>query len=252
MNIKPFFLQKFTVTVLFTLLLGGCQKLQDYIHHHGDATYDACSIKKITSVYSNRTITFLFAYNQFGDPVSITNDAVGTGNPNYYFIYNNKKKLTQLLRSYTNGLYEQWFKYAYNTNGQVISDTVYTFGQLSGTPPLPTTDNIIFNAYEYDAVGRIKFVRTSLRRNGVYSILEEKTYTYDANGNLDKGGAVVYDNKLNLKRTNTVWMFITKDYSLNNPFTASQYNANNLPVKFTATDLVPFSTENVTVEYLCH
>jgi hypothetical protein len=55
-------------------------------------------------------------------------------------------------------------------------------------------------------------------------------FEYDGNGNLVTPG-VVYDNKINFHRTNKIWMFLDRDYSINNPFAAETYNSNHLPVK---------------------
>jgi hypothetical protein len=100
---------------------------------------------------------------------------------------------------------------------------------------------------------RISLQTTSLLLNTVFQIVDQRDYVYDANGNLVNGA--VYDNKLNINRTNAVWMFITRDYSVNNPFTASQYNQNSLPLRFTATNntpaFLPTAKGNVSVDYLC-
>lgn len=39
------------------------------------------------------------------------------------------------------------------------------------------------------------------------------------------------DNKVNIRRTNAVWMLIGLDYSRNNPFMADTYNSYGLPKK---------------------
>lgn len=72
----------------------------------------------------------------------------------------------------------------------------------------------------------IRFV-DSLYFYGSFSGTYAHDLVYDASGNPT---GRTYDNKLNMNRTNSVWMFITRDYSVNNPFTAKQYNDKELPV----------------------
>jgi len=51
-------------------------------------------------------------------------------------------------------------------------------------------------------------------------------YVYDAKGNLS---GRVYDNRTNMNQTHAVWMFVNRDYSVNNPFVADTYNSEDLP-----------------------
>ena len=48
---------------------------------------------------------------------------------------------------------------------------------------------------------------------------------------------VVYDNKMNINRTNDIWQFLSRDYSVNNPFTAAAYNTARFPT--TISSLLP-------------
>jgi hypothetical protein len=73
--------------------------------------------------------------------------------------------------------------------------------------------------YTYDAKGRITQIKSQ-----TYTL----TYNYDANGNLVLPN-VVYDNKISFRRTNKLWMLLDRDYSENNPFTATTYNDKDLP-----------------------
>jgi len=59
------------------------------------------------------------------------------------------------------------------------------------------------------------------------------SYSYNADGNL---AGHDYDDKINYHRTNRVWMFIDRDYSVNNPVIATyEYNDFGLPTR-----IVPF------------
>ena len=62
-----------------------------------------------------------------------------------------------------------------------------------------------------------------------------RLFNYDASGNMV--GYNVYDNKINIHRTNKIWMFIDRDYSINNPhspyvaYSPGTYNSFGLPVQ---------------------
>ncbi|MBA4168642.1 MAG: hypothetical protein H0X41_14045, partial [Chitinophagaceae bacterium] len=68
-------------------------------------------------------------------------------------------------------------------------------------------------------------------------------YYYDSTGNLmDTVGFLpraVYDNKVALYRTNKVWQFVNRNYSLNNSVAAVSYTASGLPVEFRPTGQTP-------------
>ena len=56
-------------------------------------------------------------------------------------------------------------------------------------------------------------------------------YEYNANENLTYPGfcCQVYDDKINLNRTNDVWMMINRDFGKNNRFIAVEYNQYGYP-----------------------
>lgn len=65
------------------------------------------------------------------------------------------------------------------------------------------------------------------------------------------------DNKVNIRRTNAVWILLDRDYSRNNPFTAEAYNSFGLPQK---TGSIPsllisrppvFNISEATINYMC-
>lgn len=254
---KPSFNRIFLLIAAVSFLLSGCQKLEEYIHHPGNTDYKACNIKKLlvghTYGESTDTTIYTFSYNWLGNPVSVINDHTGTGNPNYAFFYDNKNRLIQFLQPYTNGFYEKWDKYGYNNKGQIVYDTNYVFGPMPGGIPMPADRFKGYITYEYDGEGRIKHETDNYYDTNTLTLTRNIDYAYDANGNRVTGA--VYDNKLSINRTNAVWMFITKDYSVNNPFTAIQYNENRLPLHFTYNgfQLIPAAGGgDINVDYLCH
>ena len=127
------------------VLATGCKKLYDYIYSHGDGDYKACNIKRIDAIYyppfkgsPPDTTTYKFTYNALGNPVSVINNHVGTGNGNYFFTYDKYNRLREFLSAYSNGGYEQWQRYGYSNKGQIVRDTSYIFGVISGGAPVPS------------------------------------------------------------------------------------------------------------------
>lgn len=259
MKLRPYQLQVLCIVTSILIIFPSCQKLIDYIRHHpgGDDDLKPCNIKTITTQFSTLpttyTVHYNFTYNAYGNPVSMTNDLVETGNPNYSFIYDKKNRLIQFIKPYSgNTGYEEWFKYGYNDKGQIIRDTVYAFGAIVGGIPMPDTARYAYTDYTYDSQNRIiKLVFYYYYYHTLHSI-STFDYAYDAKGNLVNPGTV-YDDKLSIYRTNKIWMFITRNYSVNNSFTADRYNQFGLPVKLTSgfIALASLSGGKSVIEYMC-
>lgn len=184
--------------------------------------------------YSSFAITLNFAYNAAGNPVNaVTPPPPGTtGFPNVYFSYDKFNRVSEFISYYwlvldsnsrvnlTGTSYLQYIKYAYaddNPASMPVRDT-FRFGQYPGGPIM------YVGVYEYDRDGRI-----TKRTTPVNPIDNTKTYEYDANGNLILPG-VTYDSGKNYRGRNKVFMLIDKNYSVNNPFIATSYNAEGYPV----------------------
>ncbi|MBL7697861.1 MAG: hypothetical protein JNK79_06870 [Chitinophagaceae bacterium] len=61
-----------------------------------------------------------------------------------------------------------------------------------------------------------------------------------------------YDTKASYLQTNPLWMFIHRNYSMNNPQGVTQYNSKNLPLGFTKNVFGFFGfAEPAEIEYLC-
>lgn len=235
-------------------LVTGCQKAIDHIHHNGkgDDEFRTCRIRQITLTdppgTGGYTVHYNFTYNKLGDPVSVINDLVCTGNPNLVFKYDKYNRLREFIRPYTNGSYETWEKYGYNARNQIVRDTMYGLGVY-----------VSYGDIQYDAQDRVIGEHDSIFMVATNAFLytSSRSYSYDANGNLEypPGVSVSYDNKLNIHRTNKIWMFIARDYSVNNPFIATQYTPYGLPVTFRTRYeslgiMAPYSG-NAQVEYWC-
>ena len=215
----------FVVTALFTVsFIHSCKK-------HVDCKIEdlrLCSIKRVIllGTYENDTATFY--YNALGNPTKMLVTNVHTGNPNYEFKYDALNRLSQFIGVYENGFTANWVMYTYGAGGRITVDTTYTFAAYNGgTYPTDYWGKRI-NRYTYDAAGRISRIDTEQLLPAAAPT--STTYNYDGDGNLIRPG-VVYDDKINFHRTHSIWQFVDRDYSQNNPMTAVTYNP-YLPLQF--------------------
>src|SRR5690606_17662385 len=77
-------------------------------------------------------------------------------------------------------------------------------------------------------------------------------YQYDSRGNLVSPMVATYDNKVSYLRTDPAWMFIHRNYSLNNPKNVTRYNSGGLPLGFTS-EVFGFLSwaEPIELDYSC-
>lgn len=231
-----------TLLVSSMVILSACQKNDVYLdsdNTKGKAlgkevksteSIKQCSIVQIIYPVADGTNDVLqFTYNSSGNPVTITRSrGAHTGYPNYVFKYDQKKRLTDFIGVYDgNTNAEFWHKYFYDDHDNVVLDSTYIFPRIASGYPENAFDRRA-TSYTYDDNNRIIKESTVSANNAPV----EHTYTYDANGN--KAGST-YDGKTNINRTNKIWMFLNKDYSVNNPFNADAYNASGLPSSFSLT-----------------
>jgi hypothetical protein len=230
------------------LPLGACNKIIDW-KDVWDKHKPDCRIGKIIT-YSDfsPTRTGIFNYNQKGDPVSVIFDYTATGYSDFMFLYDHKGRIKDYLATYPGGSYQLWYSYTYDARGRVISDTLNQFGTIeNGVPqPNPNPNYKFYGNYEYDAYGRVVKVDRYRFDNypGPGQIYYTEEYTYNDQGNLvlyRQGDDIFtyitinygpYDNKVNMRQTNKVWMFVDRNYSRNNAATADIYNNKGLPLKF--------------------
>lgn len=175
--------------------------------------------------------TMTFTYNSHGDPVKGARKYTSTGAPDFVFKYDKYNRLTDLIGVYDFNYpdnVESWHKYFYNEYNQIVLDSFYLFPSIiNGQPSISSAEYSIIT-YEYDIKNRISKVTTTYYGN-VSPTVSYEYYSYDENSNLQ---GVPHDNKINLHRTNKIWMFLDRDYSVNNPAIASyNYNSFGLPVK---------------------
>jgi hypothetical protein len=219
------------------VLLGSCQKNDEYLsedyfknknlkglqENKPLAEVSECLILRMSYWLGTNNDNLDFAYNSSGNPISITR-MVGahTGRPNYIFKYDEKNRLTDFVGPYSNNSAEFWHKYFYDARGNIILDSGYIFPQIAnGSPENAYIRQLTY--YTYDNKQRI--VRDSTVFSGPLPATVN-IYAYDDNGN--RVGSS-YDGQININRTNKIWMFLNRDYSINNPYKAVSYNSNGLP-----------------------
>ncbi len=238
-------LRRLTAFVFITSILQllSCNKVIniDDLLHHPDQVPQLCNIKKITAfvlIIPGLIDTSIaeFKYDQWGNPVSLVFNHVNTGRPDLLFKYDKYHRLTDYYGSYYVSEFSGEFLYHYHyTGNRITADTFYAFGNLN--------KYVWASVYEYDNYERIIKITRKINTDGTPVLTDN--FKYDNKGNLirpllyfDSTGThfitkdAIYDDKVNIHRTNKIWMFIDRDYSINNPLPAT-YTVNrfNLPVK---------------------
>lgn len=200
-----------------------CKKFDDLGIPYPESQLNACGIEKIIFHRPHWTgaDTLTIEYNYKGDPVKITRPDPGTAAPNYIFKYKNGR-LSDFMGVYKNGTTsEVWHRYIYDATGRVAIDSGYSFSQIVNGEP---TDPVIrfASTFIYDSQNRI-IKETLTWEDGSVA---ETNYQYDSNGNLI---GPTYGDKLSFRRTNKIWMFIDRNYSVNNQTGYSNFNSGQLP-----------------------
>jgi YD repeat-containing protein len=222
----------FIPVMFFLMLVIGCRKHVDTqftpLEIGGTPLPGQSTYCRIESLWENAGAPnqrfILFLYDEFENPVAITTPVPTTGHPYRTFKYDQYHRLREYRGEYSNGNYEFWHFYGIDLNGRIGTDTMYTLGTIGATGPATYFERAI-SKITYDGQGRIIKVVTTTQTNPSQT---ETNYTYDGAGNLVRPG-VTYDNKMNLNRTNDIWQFLNRDYSMNNAFVAEAYNPAGFP-----------------------
>jgi hypothetical protein len=228
------FLLAVSIASVATILFCSCQKNLQFKNKEdefretplpGQGTY--CRIESFWEMNSlacgERFVLIL--YDEYENPTAITVPRPTTGSPYLIFKYDQWHRLREFIGDYGNGGFEFWHFYGFDLNGRIGTDTTYIFGALLDKP-VNYVDRRIAQI-RYDNQGRI--IQISTVSDHGYSFAE--TFEYGADGNLiyPSDAGVAYDNHVNLNRTNDIWMFLARDYSINNPFNADAYNSAGFP-----------------------
>lgn len=233
---KKFLSTALTAAALSALLFASCKKTSTELSGpeelvappNGGNPAKNCLITQITTTDpSYASTSAVFEYNQKGDPVTITPAVVGTGKPRHEFRYSNNHLLTDYIGAYENGFFEFWYKYEYDNHKRIIRDTQYVFGEYLDEPT--NSFYVRVTDYVYDDQGRI--IQTTTTQLQPTVSVSVTNYTYNADGNLT---GRTYDDQVNLHRTNPIYQFIDRDYSMNNPVAPTGYNSAGLPTGYNA------------------
>jgi hypothetical protein len=171
------------------------------------------------------TSTLRFYYNSKGDPIRLDYDKNEEGKPDYFFTYDNKGRLIEMVTKFD--IYVEYaHHYYYNSSPLISYDTMF-YGRPS------SYFFYVINKYNYDDKGRI----TRIDHKAMNGQEFVSKFDYNAAGNrifalYNPIDGSTYDNKVNFNRTNLIFCFINRDYSMNNQRTATSYNAKNLPLGF--------------------
>ena len=186
--------------------------------------------------------TAIFTYNTLGNPVSISHQK-GIGD-NIFFKYDNTNRLTDFIiavfvcRAAQTGGDQSGIRYLYDPHNttRVIADTTY-IEFLSDHGKITSYELTELTTFVYDAQSRISQTTKTVLADDIDDTTVT-AYNYDSHGNLEASGAV-YDNKINVHRTNKLWMFLDKDYSVNNQVDNGTYtyNQGNLPLTIATSSL---------------
>lgn len=196
-----------------------------------------CQVKKIVQkIPGLEQRTGTFTYNAAGDPTDFTPTSYTTGSVKYEFRYDANRRLTDYIGYYPGSpglspFFEFWVKYKYDASGRVFQDTSYMYG-IYGAQITTFHAYKTVTTYEYDHMGRIsRTVSRQLKNDAPTGTVSDYKYTYNDDGNLVKPGAS-YDQKMNVHRTNRIWMFLNRNYSNNNLRAGTSYNNYGLPLGF--------------------
>jgi hypothetical protein len=230
--------------------LSSCQKFIDKLHPgHTQNDYTRCRIKHITTQVGLDTTEELIGtveYNNANNPVGLTYNKHLA-----YLVYLRFMTYDSLNRLKT-------YKVFYDETTEVESHTYGYVGDriMTDTSISRLTGYIkVLSTFEYDSKGRIAVEnREVLDFEGppdTWEHLEPLIYLYDSNDNLVDHD-YTYDDKINFRRTNKVWMFIQRDYSKNNLQGATEYNEHGLPTRFNNSKDPLFYTGPLTsIDYEC-
>jgi len=233
--------------VVFFFQLMACSKtdLKDILHHP-ERMPSFCNVKKISFLSWLGTLTINFTYDKKGNPIRGLMAQPFTGYPDVLFRYDKYHRLTDYIEAYRNNeiylSYDYWYHYEYENN-RLVRDTVRQYGLMINENPV-TEDALLFTTttYEYDQFSRI--IKTATVFLGVEGLpVIGATFIYNGADNLSiyrtswndiPTGEITYNNyddNISITRTNNVWMFLNRNYSINSLIPAVEYNKYRLPVK---------------------
>lgn len=256
------------------ILISGCKKqnltdpqlaqakVSNPLTEH-DVISKLCKVKRVTYPnwdYVSQLITNEFKYDKWGDPDSIVSNFSNTGHPYLHlFHYDNKHRLIEYISLYDNGYYDTWSRFYYDKKGNVSYDSTYLmgwYGEGNPVPPSPFENQLWTRTnYTYDSLNRMITADYHWSTGDNHFLFQ---FVYDNNGNLISGLGSYgpYDDKVNVNRTNKIWQFLSRNYSVNSTdigLTSTDYNEFGLPSAIQPYTFLRFASavNVVNVEYDC-
>lgn len=217
------------LTIMVVVTFSGCKKVLVDIATQEIA--QGCRIQKIiyTGTYESLD-SIMFTYDAYGNPLTAIRPNTGTGYTNFFWRYDSRHRLTDMIEPYgvnvsSDDPPESWHRFFYDNKHRIAVDSDYYFPDVvDGHPVSGRFGGVRLFDYSYDAYDRLVSLTCVQYGNVVFTY----NFAYDPSGNLT-GRA--YDDKINFRRTSKLWMFLSCDYSVNNPLTATyRYNRLGLPV----------------------
>lgn len=183
-------------------------------------------VQSTSNITPGASDTLTFTYNTSSNPVSMTHQ-MNIGE-NILFKYDKWDRLTEYINIFPGGTAgDYWHKYTYDkvNTDRIIADTAFR-DFISSNGQLTLYNDIDLTVFKYDALGRISQTTEYVLGDTIVRL-----YNYDTRGNLQRPGSL-YDNNPNIHLTNKIWMFLDRDYSVNNPVDNESYtyNGNGFPI----------------------
>ena len=218
--------------VISCLILASCRKERLLLKEDPDAIGQFCQIDTFNfgaaPPYYEQV---MISYNHAGNPVTMlpsVPDKYGENYDDIYFRYDKFDRLVDCIFGgndpnpnpdgpFSIGSIDLWHRFSYPSS-HVVVDSFFNYDG-PGIPPIenppPGYVTVTVSRYELDGKGRT--IRTEVQHvSGTTSSTTHFNTSYDNRGNMVMPG-IVYDNKVNVYRTNKVWQLLFQDYSMNNP-----------------------------------
>lgn len=234
-------LKIFACITCIVVLFSSCKKAIDIIEHYPNNICDFCKVEQVIAHHDGITDVVNVQYNSKGNPVKMLVNNEYYGNLTQTFRYDKQDRLQDYMLTFgKNKGVLLWHRYHY-TDAETVIDSLWEYeGLLTDENPPPfDPDYTTVRTIKLDNYGRI--IKT------IFYYDKEKivhNFQYNEAGNME-GKGIMYDNKVNVYRTNKVWQFVYNDYSMNNPVTFDYsgsvypidilYNFFGLPQKLKAT-----------------
>lgn len=232
---EKFFTKGLLVALCVTALFS-CKR--DLAKKDGLATNSCRITQLILKSPGEKDKTGTFTYNAAGNPITYEPTVYGAGSLKYEFRYDKSGRLTDYIAYSPVAVpltCEFWIRYTYDNN-RIVRDSVYYHSNY-GPAITSFAKHIGVTQYEYDKQDRINRIMYKQYYNGVPNgVIGNYKFDYNEAGNLVMPGAA-YDDKVSIYRTNSIWMFLSRNYSANNIRSALSYNSSGLPVAFAAATL---------------